>query len=93
LIPQEQHIAIANDFWAAGRRKCLAAELPDPALRTAKCRQESLYLVVPGERIELPTNGLQNRCSTAELTRHFKYLTFSGHHLGTENVRLRFTVN
>jgi hypothetical protein len=25
---------------------------------------------VPGERIELPTNGLQNRCSTAELTRH-----------------------
>jgi hypothetical protein len=26
--------------------------------------------VVPGERIELPTNGLQNRCSTAELTRH-----------------------
>jgi hypothetical protein len=29
-------------------------------------------LVVPGERFELPTNGLQNRCSTAELTRHFK---------------------
>src|ERR1700735_4008766 len=27
------------------------------------------WLVVPGERIELPTNGLQNRCSTAELTR------------------------
>jgi len=26
--------------------------------------------MVPGERIELPTNGLQNRCSTAELTRH-----------------------
>jgi hypothetical protein len=26
---------------------------------------------VPGERIELPTNGLQNRCSTAELTRHY----------------------
>jgi hypothetical protein len=25
--------------------------------------------VVPGERIELPTNGLQNRCSTAELNR------------------------
>jgi hypothetical protein len=25
---------------------------------------------VPGERFELPTNGLQNRCSTAELTRH-----------------------
>jgi hypothetical protein len=26
-------------------------------------------VLVPGERIELPTNGLQNRCSTAELTR------------------------
>ena len=27
--------------------------------------------MVPTERIELPTNGLQNRCSTAELRRHF----------------------
>src|SRR5688500_16900846 len=26
--------------------------------------------MVPGEGIEPPTNGLQNRCSTAELTRH-----------------------
>ena len=26
---------------------------------------------VPGEGIEPPTNGLQNRCSTAELTRHY----------------------
>ena len=25
--------------------------------------------VVPDERIELPTNGLQNRCSTTELSR------------------------
>jgi hypothetical protein len=29
---------------------------------------------VPGERIELPTNGLQNRCSTAELTRQINDL-------------------
>ncbi len=28
-----------------------------------------LILLVPGEGIEPPTNGLQNRCSTAELTR------------------------
>ena len=28
-----------------------------------------LVLLVPGERFELPTNGLQNRCSTTELTR------------------------
>jgi hypothetical protein len=27
-------------------------------------------LLVPVERIELPTFGLQNRCSTAELNRH-----------------------
>jgi hypothetical protein len=26
--------------------------------------------MVPVERIELPTFGLQNRCSTAELNRH-----------------------
>ncbi len=26
--------------------------------------------MVPAERIELPTFGLQNRCSTAELCRH-----------------------
>ena len=30
---------------------------------------KSLILLVPGERFELPTNGLQNRCSTTELTR------------------------
>jgi hypothetical protein len=37
--------------------------------------------LVPGERIELPTNGLQNRCSTAELTRlsrHFWPTTRAG---------------
>jgi hypothetical protein len=27
-------------------------------------------LLVPGEGFEPPTNGLQNRCSTTELTRH-----------------------
>ena len=43
---------------------------------------------MPGERIELPTNGLQNRCSTAELTRQINDLGFSGHQLGTENARL-----
>ena len=30
--------------------------------------------VVPGERFELPTNGLQNRCSTTELTRQINDL-------------------
>src|SRR6516164_2108156 len=31
--------------------------------------------LVPVERIELPTNGLQNRCSTAELNRLIPYLS------------------
>src|SRR5215471_2764194 len=34
----------------------------------------SLCLLVPGERFELPTNGLQNRCSTTELTRQINDL-------------------
>src|SRR5215467_2574049 len=33
-----------------------------------------LCLLVPGERFELPTNGLQNRCSTTELTRQINDL-------------------
>ena len=32
-------------------------------------KPEHLISLVPVERIELPTFGLQNRCSTAELTR------------------------
>jgi hypothetical protein len=35
--------------------------------------------MVPVERIELPTNGLQNRCSTAELNRRASL--FSGENL------------
>src|SRR6059058_2170059 len=27
-------------------------------------------MLLPAERFELPTNGLQNRCSTTELSRH-----------------------
>jgi hypothetical protein len=33
--------------------------------------------MVPGERIELPTNGLQNRCSTAELTRQYLVISIT----------------
>ena len=32
-------------------------------------RAAALLCLVPGEGIEPPTFGLQNRCSTAELTR------------------------
>ena len=65
---------------------------PDTSLSTS---DKSLILLVPGERIELPTNGLQNRCSTAELTRlrqRFPSVSFSatrpkwrnGHRLATD---------
>jgi hypothetical protein len=32
----------------------------------------TLVMLVPAEGIEPPTNGLQNRCSTAELSRQFQ---------------------
>src|SRR5262249_54898949 len=47
---------IASSHWRAG------SHLATPQA----AREEPL---VPGERFELPTNGLQNRCSTTELTR------------------------
>jgi hypothetical protein len=31
-------------------------------------------VILPAERFELPTNGLQNRCSTTELSRHINNL-------------------
>ncbi len=40
----------------------------------AQIGSKPLCLLVPGERFELPTNGLQNRCSTAELTRQINDL-------------------
>jgi hypothetical protein len=36
-------------------------------------REVPIFLV-PDERIELPTNGLQNRCSTAELIRLARHI-------------------
>jgi hypothetical protein len=46
------------------------ADLADLA-EARKCRKPLFLrlLLVPVERIELPTFGLQNRCSTAELNR------------------------
>jgi hypothetical protein len=42
-----------------------------------------LKSLVPGERFELPTNGLQNRCSTTELTRLIKDLALPYTPIGT----------
>jgi hypothetical protein len=44
--------------------------------RGPDCEKPTFHglLLVPGERFELPTNGLQNRCSTTELTRHINDL-------------------
>ena len=55
--------------------------------------QEAPDLTVPGERIELPTNGLQNRCSTAELTRQINGLDLPDRAIATglppENIATR----
>jgi hypothetical protein len=47
------------------------AAVPRSASRTAneESQKNKGFLLVPAERIELPTFGLQNRCSTAELSR------------------------
>jgi hypothetical protein len=47
----------------------VASTLRPIFVATAIFAHKYLILLVPGERFELPTNGLQNRCSTAELTR------------------------
>jgi hypothetical protein len=46
---------------------------------------ETPYFTVPGDGFEPPTNGLQNRCSTTELTRHirdFLQISFFSKRLG-----------
>ena len=54
--------------------ECLVALAVRPlSIRTAAGKVEEspvslAWVMVPVERIELPTFGLQNRCSTAELT-------------------------
>src|SRR3978361_1730618 len=48
-------------MWENNRQN-LGAAKPNQPLKT----------LVPVERIELPTFGLQNRCSTAELNRRFE---------------------
>jgi hypothetical protein len=46
-----------------------AAPIPSHPKSHNHCDEVLLDIVVPVERIELPTFGLQNRCSTAELNR------------------------
>ena len=61
-----------------GHHMMVAATMAKPKTRSAGRRYVDFKLTlgggfggkaVPGERFELPTNGLQNRCSTTELTR------------------------
>src|SRR5262249_68941 len=44
----------------------------------------------PGERFELPTNGLQNRCSTTELTRQINELGSTPHPIRYAFATIRF---
>jgi hypothetical protein len=66
-------------YWLAGNAVlagagliCLPRCLPR-RVSSAAVFQKMLVLLVPGEGIEPPTNGLQNRCSTAELTRQTRH--------------------
>ena len=69
-----------RDLRLAGAIFRSSKKLPKvDSVEDTRCRmsKKCLIFLVPGERIELPTNGLQNRCSTAELTRRFNNLAFS----------------
>ena len=74
----------AQPFPRQRREANSRTEQPATRRRPPGNASKSLALMVPGERIELPTNGLQNRCSTAELTRPFDDLAFFWHQLGTD---------
>jgi hypothetical protein len=50
----------------------LFADLAEFADLGNRQKGEQFQHVVPVERIELPTFGLQNRCSTAELNRRIE---------------------
>jgi hypothetical protein len=67
VLPRTQN-GVAGDSIAADREPrawtpVFGAECAPPSKRP-----------VPGEGLEPPTNGLQNRCSTAELTRQINGL-------------------
>src|SRR5207249_5852963 len=68
LRPSE---ATAQGQAFASHRLASSDRLARSHLPTPGGREEPL---VPGERFELPTNGLQNRCSTTELTRQINEL-------------------
>jgi hypothetical protein len=68
-----KHCAMSPLAMMAARRcqqddRTLSRLAGNASIRLRSCKKSTLVMV-PGERIELPTNGLQNRCSTAELTR------------------------
>jgi hypothetical protein len=52
-------------FFSASRRAATRSSRPGRRRVDVAVSERA----VPGERFELPTNGLQNRCSTTELTR------------------------
>ena len=56
-----------------GKAKGAVAATPDDGAKATaaieRFARDPDRKLVPGEGLEPPTNGLQNRCSTAELTR------------------------
>jgi hypothetical protein len=70
----------------ANHRRVMSARIRDRLwfANLGAPQKQSGRRMVPGERIELPTNGLQNRCSTAELTRQIKGLSENVSGIATE---------
>jgi RES domain-containing protein len=71
LIPVKSDAKRAIDADAVYALNTIGAAVARTRGEAGRAKTDEFYrfLLVPGERIELPTNGLQNRCSTAELTR------------------------
>jgi hypothetical protein len=63
------NVAGKGDFYRIGLFGDLLSGVIPTDFRFWSISLKPLILLVPDERIELPTFGLQNRCSTAELIR------------------------
>src|SRR5262245_6899878 len=74
--PASAGFSFSCGIGAVKRPSQPAARACAQALRLTSYEQRIISIgpAVPGERFELPTNGLQNRCSTTELTRQINEL-------------------
>ncbi len=70
LLMQNLRCAVNHIIGDAKQRLSQFMVFAVPRSKSVAARNAIFWGLVPVERIELPTFGLQNRCSTAELNRH-----------------------